>query len=82
MFLRRIVIGGLGCAAIISVMAALVKFYLGSDNVHGLNATVAIYFIFGAFFAATIESTSYVYGSEIWPTRKLPGHCRTVWALY
>ncbi|KAF4120427.1 Sugar (and other) transporter [Geosmithia morbida] len=65
---KLLAIGGIGCAAIISVMGALVKFYLGSDNTHGLNATVATYFIFGAFFAATIESTSYVYGSEIWPT--------------
>jgi len=49
-------------------MAALVKYYLGSTNQAGINALVALYFIFGAFFTSTIECTSYVYGSEIWPT--------------
>lgn len=49
-------------------MTALVKFYLGSDNASGNKALVAFYFIFGAFFTSTIECTSYVYGSEIWPT--------------
>jgi len=62
------VVGGFGSAAILSVMAALVKYYLGSTNQAGTNALVALYFIFGAFFTSTVECTSYVYGSEIWPT--------------
>ncbi|TVY33564.1 High-affinity glucose transporter [Lachnellula subtilissima] len=61
-------VGGIGSAAILSVMAALVKYYLGSTNQAGTNALVALYFIFGAFFTSTVECTSYVYGSEIWPT--------------
>ncbi|TVY16997.1 High-affinity glucose transporter [Lachnellula arida] len=61
-------IGGIGSAAILSVMAALVKYYLGSTDKAGTNALVALYFIFGAFFTSTVECTSYVYGSEIWPT--------------
>ncbi|TVY26083.1 High-affinity glucose transporter [Lachnellula hyalina] len=61
-------VGGFGSAAILSVMAALVKYYLGSTNQAGTNALVALYFIFGAFFTSTVECTSYVYGSEIWPT--------------
>lgn len=65
----KIVIGGYGSAVILSVMAALQKFYLGTDYMPGINAAVAIYFIFGAFFTTTIECTAYVYGSEIWPTR-------------
>ncbi|KAH8649223.1 general substrate transporter [Xylariales sp. PMI_506] len=65
---RLLVIGGFGSVAILSLMAALIKFYLGSDNLAGVNAAVAFYFIFGAFFTSTIECTSYVYGSEIWPT--------------
>ncbi|KAJ3544405.1 hypothetical protein NM208_g3064 [Fusarium decemcellulare] len=66
--IKLLVVGGFGSAAILSVMAALQKFYLGSDDGPGLNAAVAIYFIFGAFFTTTIECTAYVYGSEIWPT--------------
>lgn len=50
-------------------MAALLKFFLASDNTAGINAAVAMYFIFGVFFTTTIECTAYVYGSEIWPTR-------------
>lgn len=50
-------------------MAVLQKYYLGSDNMPGLNAAVAIYFIFGAFFTSFIECTAFAYGSEIWPTR-------------
>ncbi|KAF4965271.1 hypothetical protein FSARC_6921 [Fusarium sarcochroum] len=65
---KLLVAGGFGSAAILSVMAALQKFYLGSDDTPGLNAAVAIYFIFGVFFTTTIECTAYVYGSEIWPT--------------
>lgn len=62
------VIGGFGSAAILSTMAALIKYYLNSTYKPGINAAVALYFIFGAFFTSTIECTSYVYGSEIWPT--------------
>ncbi|TVY55499.1 High-affinity glucose transporter [Lachnellula cervina] len=65
---KLLVVGGIGSAAILSVMAALVKYYLGSTNQAGTNALVALYFIFGAFFTSTVECTSYVYGSEIWPT--------------
>ena len=49
-------------------MAALEKYYLSTTYTPGINAAVAIYFIFGAFFTSTIECTAYVYGSEIWPT--------------
>ncbi|KAJ5488375.1 Major facilitator superfamily domain general substrate transporter [Penicillium expansum] len=65
---KLLVIGGFGSAAIISVMAALEKFYLKTTYTPGINGAVAIYFIFGAFFTSTIECTAYVYGSEIWPT--------------
>ncbi|KAF9249807.1 hypothetical protein DTO006G1_8426 [Penicillium roqueforti] len=65
---KLLVIGGFGSAAIISVMAALEKYYLHTTYTPGINGAVAIYFIFGAFFTSTIECTAYVYGSEIWPT--------------
>ena len=66
--LQYAVVGGVGSAAILSTMAALVKYYLGSTDKPGINALVALCFIFGAFFTSTVECTSYVYGSEIWPT--------------
>lgn len=66
--LTTAVAGGFGSAAIIGVMGALSKYYLNSTYTPGINAAVAIYFIFGAFFTSTIECTAYVYGAEIWPT--------------
>ncbi|ESZ91941.1 hypothetical protein SBOR_7686 [Sclerotinia borealis F-4128] len=65
---KLLIIGGFGMAAILSTMAALVKYYLGTPAGPGVRALVALYFIMGAFFTSTIECTSYVYGSEIWPT--------------
>ena len=65
---KLLVVGGFGCAAIISILAALESFYLGSTYRPGVNAAVAMYFIFGVFFTSTIECTSYVYTTEIWPT--------------
>ncbi|KAJ5257106.1 hypothetical protein N7478_013210 [Penicillium angulare] len=65
---RLLVIGGFGSALIIGIMGGLEKYYLDSTYMPGVNAAVALYFIFGAFFTSTIECTAYVYGSEIWPT--------------
>lgn len=65
---KLLVAGGFGSAIILSLMSALIKTYLNTDDLPGINATVAFYFIFGAFFTSTIECTAYVYGSEIWPT--------------
>ncbi|CAG8429090.1 unnamed protein product [Penicillium salamii] len=65
---RLLVAGGFGCAAIIGTMAALQKYYANTTFMPGINAAVALYFIFGTFFTSTIECTAYVYGSEIWPT--------------
>lgn len=63
-----LVAGGILSAAVLSTMAALIKYYLNTTNLPGINATVALYFIFGFIFTSTIECTAYVYGSEIWPT--------------
>ncbi|KAI1407382.1 general substrate transporter [Hypoxylon sp. FL1857] len=65
---KLLVIGGITNATILAIMTALVKFYLNSTHQPGINALVALYFIFGFAFTSTIECTAYVYGSEIWPT--------------
>ncbi|KAI2777943.1 general substrate transporter [Daldinia loculata] len=65
---RLLVIGGILNAVILSIMTALIKFYLDTTYQPGINAIVALYFIFGFAFTSTIECTAYVYGSEIWPT--------------
>ncbi|KIX04834.1 uncharacterized protein Z518_05705 [Rhinocladiella mackenziei CBS 650.93] len=58
----------LGTAVLLSIEAALEKYYLNSTNAAGIKACVAIYFIFATWFTSTIECTGYVYASEIWPT--------------
>ncbi|OTA52237.1 general substrate transporter [Hypoxylon sp. EC38] len=65
---KLLVIGGITNATILAVMTALVKYYLNTTYQPGINALVALYFIFGFAFTSTIECTAYVYGSEIWPT--------------
>lgn len=65
---RLLVIGGITNATILATMTALVKYYLNTTFQPGINALVALYFIFGFAFTSTIECTAYVYGSEIWPT--------------
>lgn len=49
-------------------MSVLIQYYLDTTYLPGVNAAVALYFIFGFFFTATIKCTSYVYGPEMWPT--------------
>ncbi|KAH8820758.1 general substrate transporter [Xylogone sp. PMI_703] len=72
-----LVVGGIGCVILLSIEAALEKYYLASNYTPGINACVAIYFTFATWFTATIECTGYVYGSEIWPTH-LRSHGATI----
>ncbi|KAJ9242826.1 hypothetical protein DTO169E5_2997 [Paecilomyces variotii] len=65
---RLLVIGGFGSVIILSIEAALEKYYLATNYKPGINACVAMYFLIAVWFTATIECTGYVYGSEIWPT--------------
>ena len=60
--------GGFGSVIILAIEAATEKYYLGTTYMPGVNAAVAMYFIFAAWFTATVECTGYVYASEIWPT--------------
>ncbi|KAF4540158.1 MFS sugar transporter, partial [Lasiodiplodia theobromae] len=63
-----LVIGGLGSVVLLIIEGVLQKYYLDTTYTAGLNAAVAMYFIFGVWFTSTIECTGYVYGAEIWPT--------------
>ncbi|KAL1648401.1 hypothetical protein SLS58_002154 [Diplodia intermedia] len=65
---KLLVIGGFGCSVLLVVEGVLQKYYLATTDAPGLNAAVAMYFIFGVWFTSTIECTGYVYGAEIWPT--------------
>lgn len=65
---KLLVVGGFGCVALLIIEGVLQKYYLATTYAPGLNAAVAMYFIFGVWFTSTIECTGYVYGAEIWPT--------------
>lgn len=65
---NMLVIGGFGCVVLLIIEGVLQKYYLATTFAPGLNAAVAMYFIFGVWFTSTIECTGYVYGAEIWPT--------------
>ncbi|OCK79788.1 general substrate transporter [Lepidopterella palustris CBS 459.81] len=60
--------GGYLCSIALILEAVLQKYYLGSDNKSGVNAAVAMYFLFIIFYGSTIDCAAYVYISEIWPT--------------
>lgn len=62
------VAGGTGIAILLSIEAALEKYYLSSENKSGVQAAVAMYFFIAVWYTCTIECTGYVYGCEIWPT--------------
>ncbi|KAK9786532.1 hypothetical protein SCARD494_11849 [Seiridium cardinale] len=55
---RLLIIGGIGSAVILRLIAALIKTYLGTDHFAGIDVTVAFYFIFGSFFASIIYEGS------------------------
>jgi MFS family permease len=48
--------------------AVLQKYYVGTTDKAGLNAAVAMYFIFALFYGSTVDCAGYVYIAEIWPT--------------
>ncbi|KAI9824372.1 MAG: hypothetical protein M1819_000877 [Sarea resinae] len=60
--------GGYLCAATLLVEGLLQKYYLGTQNHSGLDAAVAMFFIWIVFYGSTIDCAAYVYVSEIWPT--------------
>jgi MFS family permease len=62
------VIGGFLCSFTLIIEATLQKYYIGSDNTSGINAAVAMYFLWILFYGSTIDCAAYVYVSEIWPT--------------
>jgi len=52
----------------LTVEAVLQKYYLGTTNTTGINAAVAMYFLWILFYGSTVDCVAYVYISEIWPT--------------
>ena len=66
--IRIMVIGLIGCSLSVAVFAALVAQYAGTDNKVGNAFGVLFIFIFVTFYGGSMDASSYVYCSEIFPT--------------
>ncbi|CAH0028729.1 unnamed protein product [Clonostachys rhizophaga] len=66
--IRIMVIGLCGCAIALSCFTAMVAEFGGTSNRVGNGFGVFFLFLFVFFYGATMDATSYVYCSEIFPT--------------
>ncbi|KAK4948022.1 hypothetical protein LTR10_013076 [Elasticomyces elasticus] len=66
--IRSLMIGITGCIVCVIIEAAIVANYGGTDNKSALSAGVAMLFLFICFYAGFVDTTVYVYCSEIFPT--------------
>jgi len=60
--------GVLGCACVLAINAALLAKYQGSNNHAALQATVAMYYIFGVVYGLVLDGTQFSYLGELFPT--------------
>lgn len=65
---KFMVFGMVGCMACLSVQAALIANFVPSNNDAALQAAVAMFFIFSAFFNICIDGTQFSYLGEVFPT--------------
>ncbi|EXJ93636.1 hypothetical protein A1O1_02028 [Capronia coronata CBS 617.96] len=65
---RSMVIGYVGCIVFVIIEAAIVAEYGGTTNKAALSAGVAMLFGFITFYGGFVDTTIYVYCSEIFPT--------------
>ncbi|TPX13575.1 uncharacterized protein E0L32_006046 [Thyridium curvatum] len=66
--IRSLLIGISGCVVFVIIEAAIVKNYGSSTNKAALAAGVAMLFGFITFYGGFVDTTIYVYCSEIFPT--------------
>lgn len=66
--IRIMVTGLIGCSLSVAVFAALVAQFAGTDNKVGNAFGVLFIFIFVTFYGGSMDASSYVYCSEIFPT--------------
>lgn len=67
--IRILAIGVIGCALSIVLEAAMVGKYAGTDNKVGNGFGVLFLYVFVTFYGGCMDVTTYVYCSEIFPTR-------------
>ncbi|EXJ71841.1 uncharacterized protein A1O5_04342 [Cladophialophora psammophila CBS 110553] len=74
---RLLTAGGYATCCLLSIEAALQRYYVNSGNTAGLRACLVFIFIFIAVYGCLIDCIGYVYSSEIWPTH-LRSHGTTI----
>ncbi|BCS26797.1 uncharacterized protein APUU_51508S [Aspergillus puulaauensis] len=82
--IRSLLIGISGCVVFVIIEAAIVKNYGASSNKAALAAGVAMLFGFITFYGGFVDTTVYVYCSEIFPTHvraKGTGWCLAIFFL-
>ncbi|KAM0208789.1 hypothetical protein ACHAQD_011476 [Fusarium lateritium] len=62
------VIGLCGCAVSLLGVSIMVALYGGTTNTGGNSAGVFFLYLHLTFYATCMDASTYVYGSEIWPT--------------
>jgi hypothetical protein len=60
--------GFIACAALMSIEAALQKYYIGTTDRRGLIACSFIIFLFQATFSVSLDGPLFFYIAEIWPS--------------
>ncbi|KAL1887964.1 hypothetical protein Sste5346_009846 [Sporothrix stenoceras] len=81
---KSMMIGMSGCVVFTIIEAAIVANYGGTQNKAALAAGVAMLFGFIIFYGGFVDTTIYVYGSEIFPTHiraKGMGWCMAIFFL-
>lgn len=67
---RLIAFGFFSCAVVLSILAALNRYYVGVENPSksGLAATVAMTFVYLPGYIVGLEGPQFFYIAELWPT--------------
>ncbi|KAJ5419999.1 hypothetical protein N7465_002518 [Penicillium sp. CMV-2018d] len=64
---KLMIIGYIGCAFVLMMMAIMLSQYQGTTNSAGLSAAVFFIFLHIGVYGVCIDGVTYVYCTEIWP---------------
>jgi hypothetical protein len=70
LFPRHILLGGgiIGCASMLTIIAALIANFVPSTNTAALKACVAFFYIYLPFYIIGLDGTQWTFLGEIFPT--------------
>ncbi|KAL4781067.1 sugar transporter family protein [Aspergillus varians] len=65
---KLMVTGMIGCSVALFGELLMIALYEGTTNKSGISAAVFFLFLHLSIYASTLDASTYVYASEIWPT--------------